>query len=191
MLETVVIKGKGLTTGLEYKGYLVRYPHSELWTLNDDIQVETTVHFDMHYPEHHRNVLDSAYRMPCKFRRLRDVLIAHNSEPVNRKEIRFPLNELKAMLETDTLWINCATCFMVAYAIFLGVKRICMAGVDFRSALEIREGQRECTEEWVKLANHLGIEFINTRRSWLFKENKLTEFDLGNTKLFKIDEIYC
>jgi hypothetical protein len=191
MLDTVVIKGKGLTTGHEYKKFLIQHPRAELWTLNDDIQVETVVHFDMHNPAHHRDVLDCAYRMPAKFMKFKKAVIAHNATPTGVNDVQFPLADLKKMLKTQTVTINCAPAFMIAYAIMLGAKRICTAGIDFIHTEEIRNGQLQCVEEWLNLAKSLGIEHKNTRRSLLFTGRGLTLSDNSYKTILTKEFVYC
>lgn len=191
MEKTVVIKGKGLTTGHEYKSYLRKYPQSELWTLNDDLQHETAVHFDMHCPAHHRGILDSAYRMPAYYVNFKNAVLFPSVDKLNNRDVNLQFDEMLKFFRTENIWLNCTPAYMIAYAIFLGFQRICLAGIDFYCDDEIRKGQRQCVEEWLRFGASKGIAIEIARRSSLFKEKSLQDYTAGYHNIFTRHELYC
>lgn len=102
-------------------------------------------------------------------------IITKDMIPGLEKCTPYPLWEIIDQFKTD--YFTCTVAYMIAYAIYTGVERITMYGIDMATDKEYLTAQRPCVEHWVGFARGRGIQIIIHPWSLVCRTQKLYGYE--------------
>lgn len=172
MSKVIIIKGKG-ATGCYYPAYLdaerADGNEVELWTLNDDLCIDSDVTFEIHNPPHHKEQVKQALLDKKHYPKLKWCVVSHTLVNSEGQFHKFPIEKLNGL--EKLFGLNNSIAYMVALAIIEGAHRIILPGVEYSDGSEIRTRQCECVERWLAYATGKGVEVKIMKGSSLFANN--------------------
>jgi hypothetical protein len=168
MADNIIVKGKG-SSGYLYRDYISQLDKNdtwELWTLNEDIQPETTRHFDIHDGGgHHLPLIDA------KWQTLPNGNVVYVDKSVKDWKdyyCEYPISLIQVLAGKEGFAFASTISYMLALAGLIATKRVFLAGVDFSMHSIERNCQRACAERWIYYLYGRGLEVIMPHNTTLF-----------------------